>query len=160
MEKKQKLRFEETRVTETRNYDEAINFIKRKNVGSLDIPQEIIPPGVVYKWVLHSVYKSGDVPISNKLANATKAGWDPVPYSRHPEIVTFDPMNRDSHLREFIYRDGLILCERPKWVDDAQKAEEEREARQAMNYVNQYDKSTPYGGLNIDTNRVTRGLDF
>lgn len=162
MEKKNKLRFEDVKSMETRvakrNYDSVIARMNGKSACSLDIPLEIIPHGWVYKWVAHSVYKSGDVPLSNKLAEASQeGGWDPVPINRHPELVSFDPMGRDHHLREFIYKDGLILCERPKEIDDLENRRNRSEAVQAMNHVNQYDQS-PYGRLNIDANQVTRSM--
>ncbi len=165
MEKRSKARAEDTIEMGVRarrqNYDDVINRLRGRARSTLDIPPEIVPEGMVYHWVISSVYKSGDVQVSDKLSRASEKGWDPVPRARHPELASFDPLNRDAFFQEFIYKDGLILCERPKFVDDVAKEREAREINQSMRYVHQYTDGLPMGmGLNVHQNTVTRGNHF
>jgi hypothetical protein len=54
------------------------------------------------------------------------AGWEPVPLSRHPELM---PRGWKG---ETIEVGGLVLSERPKVFTDEARAEENRAAREAV----------------------------
>lgn len=73
------------------------------------VPKEVIPEGVVYKWIKMSVL---NVPDEQRLPECMRRGWEPVPSSRHPEMVSFDIFGRQKQYEGYITRGGLILCER------------------------------------------------
>ena len=79
-----------------------------------------IPDGWTYEWKRHSTYGVEDPAYQIALA---RAGWTPVPLSRHPEMMPYG-----SGL-ESIMRKGMILMERPAEITEEVKAHDLRKAR-------------------------------
>lgn len=81
------------------------------------------PDGWDYQWKLKSVMNQDDL---DRIRQVEAAGWEPVPLSRHPELM---PRN---YTGETIEVGGLVLMERPKIFTDEARAEERRLAREAV----------------------------
>lgn len=81
------------------------------------------PDGWSYEWKLKSVMNQDDL---DRIRQNEAAGWEPVPLSRHPELM---PKGWQG---ETIEVGGLVLMERPKLFTDEAKAEEHRLAREAV----------------------------
>lgn len=79
-----------------------------ENAGSsadrLHIPKDMIPDGIDYQWVTDSILGQ---PAPQRRAQFEKAGWLPVPASRHDGMFT-----PKGHQGEIMV-DGLVLMERP-----------------------------------------------
>lgn len=118
-------RFEEARSAERRAA--ALRAIRNpEQSSSLYFPIELIPEGVEYAWIRHTVYNEPD---RNHQINSAKKGWVPVPAERHPEFVPVDYTNTQTHRNNFICVSGLVLSEREKCL-----CEEEREVANRNNY--------------------------
>jgi hypothetical protein len=81
------------------------------------------PEGWTYEWKLKSVMNQDDI---DRIRMNELAGWEPVPLSRHPELM---PRGWKG---ETIEVGGLVLSERPKVFTDEARAEENRAAREAV----------------------------
>lgn len=79
-----------------------------------------IPEGWSYEWKRRTVLGAEDPAYQVALA---RAGWEPVPTSRHPSYM---PMGGDY---PFIERKGMILMERPLEITDEARNSELRKAR-------------------------------
>lgn len=79
-----------------------------------------IPEGWSYEWKRRTVLGAEDPAYQVALA---RAGWEPVPTSRHPSYM---PMGGDY---PFIERKGMILMERPLEITDDARNAELRKAR-------------------------------
>jgi hypothetical protein len=79
-----------------------------------------IPEGWSYEWKRRTVLGAEDPAYQVALA---RAGWEPVPTSRHPSYM---PMGGDY---PFIERKGMILMERPLEITDDARSTELRKAR-------------------------------
>lgn len=79
-----------------------------------------IPEGWSYEWKRRTVLGAEDPAYQVALA---RAGWEPVPTSRHPSYM---PMGGDY---PFIERKGMILMERPMEITDDARNAELRKAR-------------------------------
>lgn len=79
-----------------------------------------IPEGWSYEWKRRTVLGAEDPAYQVALA---RAGWEPVPTSRHPSYM---PMGGDY---PFIERKGMILMERPMEITDDARDAELRKAR-------------------------------
>ena len=84
-----------------------------------------VPPGWTYEWKRKLVFGAEDPSYQVAL---TRAGWEPVPTSRHPHFM---PM--DGHY-PIIERKGMVLMERPAEITDEAR---DRELRKARNQVRQ-----------------------
>lgn len=79
-----------------------------------------IPEGWSYEWKRRTVLGAEDPAYQVALA---RAGWEPVPTSRHPSYM---PMGGDY---PFIERKGMILMERPLEITEDARGAELRKAR-------------------------------
>lgn len=82
-------------------------------------PQDV-PDGWSYEWKRKTVLGAEDPAYQVALA---RAGWEPVPASRHPSYM---PM--DGHFTT-IERKGMILMERPAEISEEARNRELRKAR-------------------------------
>lgn len=80
------------------------------------------PDGWVYEWKRRTVMGWED---PSYMSNLERAGWEPVPASRHPEMM---PKGYTGSIE----RDGQILMERPKEITDEIRNIELRKARQQV----------------------------
>jgi hypothetical protein len=99
----------------------------REHRGSLDegtdkfyIDRRIIPDGWSYEWKTLTVLNQPNPSYQVQLA---RAGWEPVPRYRHPEMMP------DNYPGDTIERDGQILMERPKEITDEATSRDLRNAR-------------------------------
>lgn len=97
--------------------------------GTLYVPREKIPKGVVYQWVRE--YLLGE-PDDNNVENRLRSGWAPVPADRHPELVAPVLPGRERTDHGVIRRGGLILCQMSEVEYKARRAELQEETEQAM----------------------------
>lgn len=108
--------------------------------GSLDqeesdqffIPPEDIPDGWTYEWKTASVLGQENPAYQVRIA---RAGWEPVPASRHPEYMPH------GYTGQTITRDGQVLMERPTEIVEQARAKEYQKARKQVN-----DKEIQLGG--------------
>ena len=128
----QRIAPEETQVTLTEEDDPRLRAAARaaelrEHRGSMDegtdkfyIDPRVIPDGWSYEWKTHTVLNQPNPSYQVQLA---RAGWEPVPRYRHPEMMP------DNYPGETIERDGQILMERPAEITDEAKARDLRTAR-------------------------------
>ena len=87
------------------------------------IDPRIIPDGWTYQWKLASVLGQS-LPSYEMRRNA--GGWDPVPLSRHPELMPKDWKGNT------IEMEGQILCERPLEIEQDAQLREKRKANELV----------------------------
>lgn len=90
-------------------------------IDNFAIDTSIIPEGWDYEWRRHTVLNKPDPTYTTSLA---RAGWEPVPTRRHPQLMPHGTPG-DSP----ILRDGNILMERPMELTLSSKQAALRTAR-------------------------------
>jgi hypothetical protein len=113
--------------------------------SQFDILAENIPDGWTYNWKRISVFEWED---KNNLINVRRDGWDPVPSSRHPEMM---PKGDTSG---YIIRDGMMLMECPTEIVDERKRFELKKARDQVRFKEAQLSGTPEGTLTRDHAQV------
>jgi len=113
-------------------------------VDRFHIDPRIIPDGWTYEWKRKTIYNQEDPAYQVRLASA---GWEPVPASRHPELM---PIGNFSTIE----RDGMILMEAPKELTDEARDVELRRARNQVRAKESQLGSTPEGTMTRDDPRV------
>jgi len=109
----------------------AVNWRPRRSIQEIEetgryyVEPEKIPDGMDYEW--KAVTCVGLELREHQVRLARDGAWDPVPSSRHPEIVGkfLNKENPD----EAIVIGGMMLMERPKQYTDESRAENYRSAR-------------------------------
>ena len=109
------------------------------------VDPESIPEGWTYEWKRHSTYGLEDPAYQIQLA---RAGWTPVPASRHPEMMPYGT----SH--DTVLRKGMILMECPTEIIQERKMHELRLAREQVRHKENQIAGTPEGTLTRDDARV------
>ena len=110
-------------------------------VDEFAIPKELIPEGWTYEWKRHKLINQEDPSYQVELR---RRGWDPVPASRHPEMMP------TSYKGDTIERKGLILMEKPtEVVEEVRHAEYIRAKRQVRDKEAQI-AGAPEGTLTRD----------
>ena len=84
-----------------------------------------IPAGWAYEWKRRTVMGAEDPAYQVSLA---RAGWEPVPASRHPEYMPTD------WAHQTIERKGMVLMERPLEINEEAHARELRKARNQVRH--------------------------
>lgn len=152
MSDRNKMRIEESRTMETRvadrNFDEIRKNILMDAKSTLDLPEHMIPPGLVYQWIRETIHKTGENPDVNRMPTVERVGWRAVPSSRHPELAPRDIFDRNPHLRGYIYKDGLILCDRPKELHEIEMSKYNNDTQMALKHVNRFDKDLRHIQIN------------
>jgi len=118
----------ENRMSEGRTAESRAQTLRILNnmeyQNSLHVPPEIIPPGMDYYWGTISIM---GMPRPNRMIELKRKGWEPVPAERHPELAFTEFFETNSQMRGHIWRDGLVLLERPtEYGDIERKQTEER----------------------------------
>lgn len=106
-----------------------------------------IPPGWDYEWKAKTV---AGQPNEQHLREMKYGGWEPVPASRHPDMM---PKGR----YETIEREGLILMERPLEVTQEARRKEFRNARESVLIKEQQLRDSPTGTFERGAANVKRG---
>lgn len=116
------MREEDPRTRAARRAAELRDHLGDMDEGTDDfyINQADVPPGWEYEWKRKLLLGAEDPAYQVALA---RAGWEPVPTSRHPSYMP----NQGSH--PVIERKGMILMERPSEISDEARAIELRKAR-------------------------------
>lgn len=118
-----------------------------EEVDQFYIPPHIIPDGWSYEWKRHTVLGKEDPTYQVRTAHR---GWEPVPRSRHPEMM---PENFPGNT---ILREGQILMERPKEITDEAKAADYRKAVGQVRGKEEQLGATPPGTLARDADPRVR----
>lgn len=84
------------------------------------IDPKMIPDGWSYEYRMFTVLGKEDPSYQVQLRNA---GWDPVPVSRHPELMPI------GYTGATILLDGMMLMERPLVITQEQKRRDQKNAR-------------------------------
>ena len=96
------------------------------------------PPGWTYQWHTWSIYEQRAV---TNMMQSEDRGWQPVPRSRHPEM-----MPRDSDA-DVIVRKGQILMELPTEIVEEYRNAEAKAARDQVRWKQEQLAATPEGTL-------------
>ena len=114
------------------------------------IPLDMIPEGWTYEWKTKTVYGAENVSYQITLR---RSGWEPVPASRHPELMP------DKGHYEVIEREGMILMERPTEINQDRRAREMRNARNQVKQKEEQLNATPHGQLDRTPAKVNRTVE-
>jgi hypothetical protein len=124
----------------------------RGHLGGLDdgtdefyVDLTCVPDGWTYEWKRLSLLGAEDPTYTVHLA---RMGWEPVPSSRHPEMMP------SGWARGTIERKGLILMERPSEVVDEARRLQDRAARDQVRAKEAQLSGTPDGTLTRDHEKV------
>lgn len=127
---------------------------KKSSTNPLDIPDHLIPDGMVYQWKRKSLYGKED---EHNMVHVQEAGaWSPVPADREGHGILGTKAGRS---RGEIAQGGLVLMERPKELDDEARLEESQEARGIREIQMQKLGLTPRGQMPSTTPRVRRSME-
>lgn len=84
------------------------------------IDPKMVPDGWSYEYRMFTVLGKEDPSYQVQLRNA---GWEPVPVSRHPELMPL------GHTGATIILDGMMLMERPLVITQEQTRRDQKNAR-------------------------------
>jgi len=105
-------------------------------IDEFALPPGIEPDGWIYQWRRHTVHGQEDPSYAVQL---DMKGWQPVPVSRHPELMPKD------YSGSTIIRKGQLLMERPKEIDDRARMLEKRKALDQVRIKEDQLRSAPPG---------------
>jgi hypothetical protein len=114
-------------------------------VDDFAIPKNAEPDGWTYGWKTKSVYGMENPAYQIQLA---QEGWEPVPASRHPEMM---PLNSTMATIE---RGGMILMECPTEIVNDRRSADIRRARNQVRVKEQQLSTAPAGQFERDHDRV------
>ena len=111
--------------------------------SKLYVPKDKIPSNMEYAWVRESTLNEPD---PDNMTDRMIRGWQPVPASRHPEMVPPPLPGYEGLEVQVIRRGGLILCECPS--RDVQERRQDRdleniETLQDVAWTGQSDPNMP-----------------
>ena len=114
----------------------------REHLGGFDggmdeffIDPDAVPHGWSYEWKRAIVAGKEE---STYLTQLARSGWQPVPASRHPEMMP-------KGLFEVIERKGMVLMERPQSITDEVRALDKRRARNQVRVKEEQLAQAPAG---------------
>lgn len=120
----------------------------REHLGTMEdgvdkfyVDPRIVPDGWSYEWKTHTILGKENPSYQVSLAHR---GWEPVPRSRHPEMMP------DNYTGNTIVREGMILMERPAEITDEVKAAEYRKARDQVKTKETQLNASPPGTFERD----------
>jgi hypothetical protein len=111
--------------------------------SKLYVPKDKIPQNMEYAWVRESTLNEPD---PDNMTDRMIRGWQPVPASRHPEMVPPPLPGYEGIEVQVIRRGGLILCECPsRDVEDRRQDRdlENIETLQDVAWTGQADPNMP-----------------
>lgn len=112
-----------------------------ESADEFHVDPSIIPDGWTYEWKVYSVYGAVD---PSKQRDLAKMGWEPVPTSRHPEMMP--PGSKEP----VIMRKGLQLMERPQEITDLARNHAKREAARLIQAKKEQIEGGPIGPFERD----------
>lgn len=110
-------------------------------INEFYIDPRIIPDGWSYEYKRFTVLGAQDPSYQVSLS---MKGWEPVPASRHPELMP------DNYHGDAIERKGMILMERPAEITQEAIAREHRKAVSQVRQKEQQLNGTPAGTFERD----------
>lgn len=126
------------------------------HIGDLDegtdefrIDPDVIPDGWRYNWKRKTVLDKEDPSYDVSLA---RNGWEPVPASRHPEMM---PSGAKA---ETIMRKGMILMEIPEEIAQERQAIAMREARRQVRSKEEQLSAAPDGQFDRNLSKVSKKI--
>ena len=129
-------------------------FELREHLGDMDqntdeyaIDPRIVPDGWSYEWKRRTVLLSerDDGANQSYMTLIQQRGWEPVPTSRHPEL-----MPKGHNGAAAIERKGLILMERPLEITKEVEQLEKRKARAQVGQKEAQLNNAPQGTFGRD----------
>lgn len=128
--------------------DQEISRLKDMDYRNpLYFPPEYVPDGMEYAWGTYSLL---NVPRPSRMMELRQKGWEPVPADRHPDLAFAEFVESNAQMRGHIWRDGLILIERPEEYGDIER--EQLEAKNYQTLVSMPGTEDFLGGAQIPTN--------
>lgn len=114
---------EPSRMDSDRELKEEIERISRTYKMGWQSPFHVdpktIPHGWEYIWALESLW---GVPDRDRINSLMGRGWTPVPTERHPELCSMDLLGRQVEFKNYIYKKGLMLLQRPTIFGEKERA--------------------------------------
>lgn len=123
--------------TRTAPREERLQRRRRKVDDRFAIDLSIVPRGYVYQWKRASVYGQPDV---QHQVDLRENGWRPVPSVRHPNMMPDGATGA-------IEKDGMVLMERPEYLDQEARDEDYNLARAQLDRKNSQLGVTPPGTI-------------
>ena len=105
-------------------------------IDEFAIPAHIIPEGWHYEWRTHTVQGKEDASYAVQL---DMKGWQPVPVSRHPNMMPKDYSGSTIILK------GMMLMERPVEINERMRMLEKRRALDQVRIKEDQLRSAPPG---------------
>lgn len=102
----------------------------------------VIPDGWTYEWRTHTVQGKEDPAYAVQL---DMKGWQPVPVSRHPEMMPKD------YSGSTVIRKGMLLMERPKEITERARILEKKRALDQVRIKEEQLRSAPPGTFDRGT---------
>lgn len=126
-----------------------------EGTDKFEFDRGIIPDGWDYAWKRLTVYGKEDPAYQVQLS---RNGWEPVPATRHPEMMPADWKHST------ITRDGQILMQRPMEITDRSRIIERRRALHQVRVKELQLNSAPNGTFERGTHpavqtRVNKGYE-
>ena len=138
---------EDPRTRAARRTAEIRDHLGDMDDGTNEFPMLAAPDGWTYEWKRKSVMGQED---PAHMTDLLRKGWEPVPASRHPEMMPTDSTNLA------VERKGMVLMERPtELVEEARLIERRRALGQVRAKESQL-AGTPDGTLSRDADPRTR----
>ena len=109
-----------------------------EQAGDFDFDQSIVPDGWSYEWKAHTVMGAID---PSRQIELSRMGWEPVPASRHPEMMPGDTKEKN------ILRKGMQLMERPLEITERAKAHADKAAKVQMRSKKEQLEGGPVGAF-------------
>lgn len=137
---------EDPRARAARRAAEVRDHLGDMDDGTNQFPLPPAPDGWTYEWKRKSVMGQED---PAHMTDLLRKGWEPVPASRHPEMMP------TGNTYESVERKGMILMERPTELVEEARAIEQRRARGQVRAKEVQLAGTPDGTLSRDDPRVS-----
>ena len=150
---------EEVAAAPVENQVRAPQAERKRTAGGGDadilyVDQARIPPHMDYNW--KRLTFGGKEDNKHQINMAQHGAWTPVPRSRHPEIVGYNPKDPG----EAIVVEGLMLMERPKKLSDEARAEDRMKAKAQVQGQLESLRLTQDGTLPRKVNKLNRKYDL
>lgn len=101
-----------------------------ENTGRFYVDPDTIPDGMDYQWKVLSVYGDEQITREHQISLARDGAWDPVPASRHPELM--GKFLEQDNPSQAIIIGGQILMERPRIYSQQAEMETRKKASNAI----------------------------
>ena len=128
--------------------------------SKLYVPKDKIPANMTYAWVRESTLNEPD---PDNMTDRMIRGWQPVPASRHPEMVPPPLPGYEGTEAQVIRRGGLMLCQKRKELVEQARIDRDLdnlEALQDVAWTGQADPNLPRFEDNDSGVSISRQASF